>query len=179
MTIAMSRARLRRALRRLRPGPRRRRRRHPFLDPVFADSPLTRDPALGRRRVFGLAIGGAISVARHRHRLLPLRRAAGAAGGCSSALRPLHTFLDNKWYFDEPIDVLVVRPALALGRFANRLFERYVVHGLVSGTARSSAAPARAVRAVQSGYLRSYALLLVAGFAGLALYFLVRLVRSP
>jgi hypothetical protein len=30
------------------------------------------------------------------------------------------------------------------------------------------------VREAQSGYLRSYALVLVAGFAGLALYFLLR-----
>ena len=31
-------------------------------------------------------------------------------------LRPLHTFLVNKWYFDELIDILVVKPALAIGR---------------------------------------------------------------
>ena len=30
------------------------------------------------------------------------------------------------------------------------------------------------VRGAQSGYLRSYALLLVTGFAGLALYFLIQ-----
>ena len=29
------------------------------------------------------------------------------------------------------------------------------------------------MRAVQSGFVRSYALLLIAGFAGLALYFLI------
>ena len=47
-------------------------------------------------------------------------------------LRPLHTFLANKWYFDELIDILVVRPALAVGRFANSVFERFVVDGLVT-----------------------------------------------
>ena len=55
----------------------------------------------------------------------------------------LHTFLYNKWYFDELIDVLVVRPALAIGRFANRTFERFVVDGLVNGTGRRSARRAR------------------------------------
>ena len=49
-------------------------------------------------------------------------------------LRPLYTFLVNKWYFDELIDFLVVRPVLAFGRFANRVFERFVVDGIVTGT---------------------------------------------
>jgi NADH-quinone oxidoreductase subunit L len=88
-------------------------------------------------------------------------------------LRPLHTFLVNKWYFDELIDVLVVRPALAIGRFANRTFERVVVGGLISGTGGTVREAGSIVRLVQSGFVRSYALFLIAGFAGLALYFLI------
>jgi NADH-quinone oxidoreductase subunit L len=88
-------------------------------------------------------------------------------------LRPLHTFLVNKWYFDELIDILVVKPALAIGRFANRTFERLVVDGLISGTEDIVGGSGRVVRVVQSGFVRSYALLLLIGFAGLALYFLL------
>jgi NADH-quinone oxidoreductase subunit L len=66
-----------------------------------------------------------------------------------------------------------VRPALAIGRFANRTFERLVVNGLVSGTEDVVGGSGRVVRLVQSGFVRSYALLLIAGFAGLALYFLL------
>jgi NADH-quinone oxidoreductase subunit L len=88
-------------------------------------------------------------------------------------LKPVHTFLANKWYFDEAIDLLIVRPALAIGRFANRTFERLVVDGLVNGTGETVRAAGGVVRAVQNGFVRSYALLLVAGFAGLALYFLL------
>ena len=81
-------------------------------------------------------------------------------------LRPLHAFLVNKWYFDELIDVLVVRPALAIGRFANRTFERVVVQR-ASSPARSRCVrdASGVVRTVQSGFVRSYALLLVGGFA--------------
>jgi NADH-quinone oxidoreductase subunit L len=68
---------------------------------------------------------------------------------------------------------LVVRPALAIGRFANRVFERFVVDGLVTGTEDVVGGAGRVVRTVQSGFVRSYALLLIAGFAGLALYFLL------
>jgi NADH-quinone oxidoreductase subunit L len=85
----------------------------------------------------------------------------------------LHTFLYNKWYFDELIDVLVVRPALAIGRFANRTFERFVVDGLVTGTGETVREAGSVVRAVQNGLVRTYALLLLVGFAALALYFLI------
>ncbi len=144
-----------------------------FLDPVFHDSPLLEiHPTAGAEWV-GLGIGGAISilgialayflyVARPATPAILIRR-----------LRPLHTLLVNKWYFDELIDVLVVRPALATGRFANRTFERLVVDGLVSGTAETVRGAGGIVRVVQSGFVRSYALLLIAGFAGLALYFLL------
>ena len=50
-----------------------------------------------------------------------------------------------------------------------------VVNGaLVGGSVGMVRALSAAVRGVQSGYLRSYALLLVTGFAGLALYFLLQ-----
>jgi NADH-quinone oxidoreductase subunit L len=88
-------------------------------------------------------------------------------------LAGVHRFLYNKWYFDELIDILVVRPALAAGRFANQTFERFVVDGIVTGTADTVRGAGGIVRFVQSGFVRSYALLLVAGFAGLALYFLL------
>jgi len=66
-----------------------------------------------------------------------------------------------------------VRPALAIGRFANQTFERFVVDGVVTGTAETVRGAGGIVRVVQSGFVRSYALLLLAGFAGLALYFLL------
>jgi NADH-quinone oxidoreductase subunit L len=68
---------------------------------------------------------------------------------------------------------VVVRPGLATGRFANRVFERVVVDGLVNATRETVGGAGGFVRAVQSGFVRGYALLLIAGFAGLALYFLV------
>jgi NADH-quinone oxidoreductase subunit L len=145
-----------------------------FLDPVFADSPLAQIvPSVGASWA-GLAIGATISIAgiaiaywlyiaRPETPAMLIRR-----------LRPLHTFLVNKWYFDEAIDILVVRPALAVGRFANATFERYVVQGLVLGVTDLVRGANAGVRGAQSGYLRSYALLLVTGFAGLGLYFLLQ-----
>jgi NADH-quinone oxidoreductase subunit L len=144
-----------------------------FLDPVFADSPLAEiHPSIAADWV-GLAIGAAISLAGIgiAYFLYVARPETPAA--LQKRFGALHTFLYNKWYFDEAIDFLIVRPALAIGRFANRVFERFVVDGLVSGTEDVVGGSGRLVRVVQSGFVRSYALLLIVGFAGLALYFLL------
>ena len=88
-------------------------------------------------------------------------------------MRPVHTFLFNKWYFDEAIDFLVYRPVTGIGRFSSNVFERFVVNGIVNGTAGAVRGAGGVVKAAQSGFVRSYALLLIGGFAGLGLYFLV------
>ena len=146
---------------------------HTFLEGSFEDSTLYfEEPSTGAEWR-GLAIGGAISIlgiAIAYHYFLRNRAAAAAL---QARLPGLHKFLENKWYFDEAIDILVVRPALAVGRWANSAFERYVVQGLVVGATDAAKGANAAVRTAQSGYLRSYALLLFIGFAGLGLYFLV------
>ena len=144
-----------------------------FLDPVFHDSPLAAvHPTVGSEWV-GLGIGGAISILGIALAYFLYVAQPATPAILIRRLRPVHTLLVNKWYFDELIDFLIVRPALAIGRFANRTFERLVVDGLVTGTADTVRGAGGIVRVVQSGFVRSYALLLIAGFAGLALYFLV------
>jgi len=144
-----------------------------FLEPAFADSPLsTIHPSVGAEWR-GLAIGAAISVAGIGLAWLLWVARPELPGLFRQRLRPVYLLAVNKWYFDEAIDFLVVRPALAVGRFANGTFERFVVDGLVSGTRETVSGAGGIVRVVQSGFVRSYALLLIAGFAGLALYFLL------
>jgi len=144
-----------------------------FLDPVFADSPLAAiQPSTGWSWI-GLAIGGATSLAGIGVAYLVYVARPETPAALIRRFGPLHAFLVNKWYFDEAIDLLVVRPALAIGRFANRTVERVVVDGLVTGARETVGGAGGIVRSVQSGFVRAYALLLIAGFAGLALYFLI------
>jgi NADH-quinone oxidoreductase subunit L len=144
-----------------------------FLEPVFEASPLAAiHPSTGAEWE-GLTIGGVISligigIAYYCYVLRPETPAM-----LIRRLRPVHTLFVNKWYFDEAIDLLIVRPVLAIGRFANDTFERLVVDGVVAGTRETVAGLGGFVRTVQSGFVRAYALLLIAGFAGLALYFLI------
>jgi NADH-quinone oxidoreductase subunit L len=144
-----------------------------FLDPVFEASALTHiHPSLEQDYV-GLGIGGVIALLGIGIAYLLYVARPELPRQLEARLRPLHTLFANKWYFDEAIDFLVVRPALAIARFADRVFERFVVDGLVNGTSETVRGAGGVVRAVQSGFVRSYALLLIAGFAGLALYFLL------
>jgi NADH-quinone oxidoreductase subunit L len=86
----------------------------------------------------------------------------------------VHRFFVNKWYFDEAIDLVVVRPSAWIGRFANSTIERGLVNGaLVGGTSGAVRALSAAVRGIQTGYLRYYAALLLVGLTGLGAYFLI------
>jgi NADH-quinone oxidoreductase subunit L len=144
-----------------------------FLDPAFADSPLSAiHPSVGAEWR-GLAIGAAISLVGIGLAWVLWVARPELPGLLRQRLRPAYLLFVNKWYFDEAIELLIVRPALAIGRFANSTFERFVVDGLVTGTKDTVGGAGEIVRVVQSGFVRSYALLLIAGFAGLALYFLL------
>lgn len=56
------------------------------------------------------------------------------ADAIAAKVKPVHTFLLNKWYFDELYDVTVVRGTMAFTR-AIRWFDDIVVDGIVNGTA--------------------------------------------
>ena len=88
-------------------------------------------------------------------------------------MEPVHDFLKHKWYFDELIDALVYRPVIRVGRFANDVVERVLVDGIVGATTGAVRELGLLVRGAQSGFIRAYALLVLGGFAALALYFLV------
>jgi NADH-quinone oxidoreductase subunit L len=86
----------------------------------------------------------------------------------------LHTFLLNKWYFDELIDFLIVRPAAWFGRAANTVLEQIVIGGTITGgTSGVVRAGSAVVRRWQTGFLRLYAAAIIAGLLGVALYFLI------
>jgi NADH-quinone oxidoreductase subunit L len=147
---------------------------HRFLEPTFHDSRYYElEPsalATGIELVVGAGLSAlGIFIA---YRLWVTNPAI--PGQLRERFAGVHAFLSHKWYFDEIIDLLVVRPMAWLGRFARNTFERVVVNGLlVGGSSGAVKAGSSAVRAIQSGYLRFYAALLLLGLCLLALYFLL------
>lgn len=76
----------------------------------------------------------------------------------------LHNFVFRKWYFDELYDAIFVKPAFALGRLFWQagdigIIDRFGPNGVAGAIARGSVAAKR----LQTGYLNTYALIMLLG----------------
>ncbi len=101
---------------------------------------------------------GAILLARHlyiRHTEVSTRVREKAGGA--------YTLLLNKYYVDEIYDFLVVKPFVGLSTFFWKIVDVLVIDGFVNGLARLSALASDLLRFIQTGRVRSYATLFVAG----------------
>ena len=101
--------------------------------------------AVDRPTVVGLLDRHGAGDRGHRARLPPVgAQDRGAGGAPRAARRPCTASSSNKWYFDEAINFLVVRPFAWFGRFGRNTFERIVITGAVHG--RHHRGGARAAR---------------------------------
>jgi NADH-quinone oxidoreductase subunit L len=87
----------------------------------------------------------------------------------------LHNFLYNKWFFDEIYDVVFVRPSLWLGRlFWKRgdetTIDRFGPNGAATAARFGNLMTAR----LQTGYLYTYALVMLLGLAAAATWVMAR-----
>ena len=86
----------------------------------------------------------------------------------------LHNFVYRKWYFDELYDAIFVKPAFWLGRQFWRLgdigtIDRFGPNGIAWVVDRS----AGAAKSIQSGYLYTYALIMLLGLVAAVTYVLL------
>ncbi|GAC1438972.1 MAG: NADH-quinone oxidoreductase subunit L [Solirubrobacteraceae bacterium] len=145
-----------------------------FLEPTFRDSAIVHNPSDGLLTV-GLLLGAAAGLSGIAIAYVVWVARPGTSARALERLRPLHTLFARKWYFDELIDLLVVRPSAWFGRFAQQTFERLFVDGaLVGGSTGLVRAGSAAVRGGQSGFVRYYAGLIVVGLTAVVLYFLLQ-----
>ncbi len=144
-----------------------------FLSTTFADSTLSRSEPSTSASWIGLVIGAVIAVGGISIAYRVWIAEPGLATRLRERLPAMHRFLFNKWYFDDLIDLLVVRPALMVGRLAEACERIVVAGGLTGGTLGVVRAGSAAVRRAQTGFLRYYAAAMVVGLFGVGLYFLV------
>jgi len=87
----------------------------------------------------------------------------------------LHRFLMHKWYFDELYDAVFVRPAFAIGRFLWRRGDQGTIDRFgPDGVAAVVAGGSVAARRFQTGYVYTYALVMLLGIAAAATWAMVR-----
>jgi NADH-quinone oxidoreductase subunit L len=144
-----------------------------FFEGTFEGSPLFAIHPSNELAYVGMLVGGLLSfsgiaVAYYLYIVAP-----GSTTRIRERVAGVHRFLVNKWYFDELIDATVYRPVVRFGAISNNVFERYVVQGLVGAVTALARGASQVVHGAQSGFLRSYALSLLAGFILIGIYFLV------
>ena len=145
-----------------------------FLEPTFEDSRFHGTAPSDGEEYVGLAIGGAIAIAGIALAWWIYRRKPGTTARLVERFPWAHRFLGHKWYFDELYDAVFVRPMTTAGGFGRRVIETDFVQGTIVGGATGIVRVGTSfARAIQTGYLRAYALLLLLGVAGLTLYFLL------
>jgi NADH-quinone oxidoreductase subunit L len=145
-----------------------------FLAPSFAGSRLYNLEGSTGTDWLGLVVGALIAIAG----VAVAYRIYVAKPGTSAALQArfgtVHNFLWHKWYFDELIDLIVVRPSQWLGRFADSVLERRIIDAGVTGSSVGVVrACSAAVRRAQTGFVRYYAAAMLVGVACVGLYFLL------
>jgi len=93
----------------------------------------------------------------------------------AATFSPLYQFFFNKWYFDELYHLIFIRPAFWLGRLFWKTgdegtIDRFGPNGIASVIASGSGVMKR----FQSGYLYTYALVMLLGLAAAATWIIVQ-----
>ncbi len=88
------------------------------------------------------------------------------------ALEP--AFLQRVWYWDDLYDAVIGRPGQAMARFAATVVDGRIIDGAVNGAASVVRKSASAVRRLQTGYVRNYALGIALGLAAVIAFFISR-----
>ena len=86
---------------------------------------------------------------------------------------PLYQLVFHKYYVDEALSFLIVRPVLALARGATHWLESDALDGGSRGIAWVLRTTSAALRRLQTGYVRSYALAIVIGAVLIIAYYVV------
>ncbi len=86
---------------------------------------------------------------------------------------PVYQLVFHKYYVDEILAAILIRPLLWLGRAAARLIEGDALDGGSRGVAWLLRGTSAALRRLQSGYMRNYALVILVGAVLIIVYYAV------
>lgn len=93
----------------------------------------------------------------------------------AAALSPLYRFFLNKWYFDELYNHIFVKPSFALGRFFWKVGDEGTINRFgPDGAAVLVTSGTRVAMKLQSGFLYSYALVMLLGLVAALTWLMVR-----
>ena len=120
-------------------------------------------------KLLPLVVGGAgIALAYVMYMFVP-----SLPGLVVSAIKPIHTFVFNKWYFDELYDAVFVKPAFIIGRGLWKVGDQAIIDGLgPNGVAQATQDTAEKASALQTGYLYHYAFAMLVGVVLMVIWYM-------
>lgn len=87
---------------------------------------------------------------------------------------PAYQLVFHKYYVDEILDTILIRPLQALMRGANRFLEQDALDGGSRGIATIFRGTSSGLRRLQTGFVRNYALAILVGVVLIIMYYAVR-----
>ena len=144
-----------------------------FLEPSFVGAKVL--PTNHALEIFGLVFGALIGLSGIATAWFIWIKRPGTSARIEQRLPAAHRLFVNKWFFDEAINALFVKPFAAIGRFGERTFDRVVIDSAITGGSLSLVRiSSAAVRSLQNGMLRGYIAAVVVGTTLVTLYFLLQ-----
>jgi NADH-quinone oxidoreductase subunit L len=144
-----------------------------WLAPVFDDSRYADSVPSVKAQWIGLGVGAIIAITGISIAYWAYMKNRGVTERWAARFPRVNAWLLNAWYFDWLYDRVFVRPVAAFAVFCNKVIERLVVDGIVTGTTSLVKSGASRVRELQSGLARGYALSMIGAATVLMLYFVV------
>jgi NADH-quinone oxidoreductase subunit L len=140
-----------------------------FLAPVFTDVSTLKEAALSVQWIStGLSVIAALLG------ILLAWRLYGQGFQYKENKNPLYQLVFHKYYVDELLNAIIVQPVLWFGRTATRWLEGGVLDGGSREVATLLRGTSAALRRLQTGYMRNYALAILIGVVLIILYYAVR-----
>jgi len=142
-----------------------------WLEPMFA---TTSHAAEGAHHAAASAelglMGAAVAIAvLGMGAAIAVYRRPGRAAGIATALGPVYRLVRNLYWVDELYDAVILRPFYRVSRFFAG-FDRWIVDGAVNAAGVAADILGQIVKLFQTGYVRNYALLFLAGVVAILFY---------
>ncbi len=144
-----------------------------WLEPVFpglAPSEFVLPVAAGSLGVslLGLAVAWILYSARK------TLSVPGQPDPLARILGPVYRGMEHKWWVDELYQAVIIAPYYAVAKFLAQPVDQGLIDGIAVGLGRLTAAIASAWRTLQNGYVRRYALSILAGVVFILAYLALR-----
>jgi NADH-quinone oxidoreductase subunit L len=133
-----------------------------YLEPVFEGLPIHVEHAGGATYWLLAAVSSLLGLAGIAFAYMAYVSRPGISANLARQFAAAHRLLTNRYYVDEFYDMAFVRPTRTLARWLSRYFDRGIDNG-VNAAGFLVREASVALRELQTGYVRNYALLIFAG----------------